>query len=129
TEMERAELEVAGAHPFRPGTVDADGQLRRRVGLPGDLDGARGDPHLLFLGQAEDLPAGRAMHHLPERDLASIAQHGLADEVRDQAVDGLVITFPEPEPVRERALTELDERPGLDRQPMATTPGQLGTEP
>ena len=38
-QMKRAELEVARAHPFGPGPVDADRQLSRRVGLVGDLDG------------------------------------------------------------------------------------------
>ncbi len=40
-EMERPELEVARPHPFGPGAIDADGQLRRGVGLAGDLDGTR----------------------------------------------------------------------------------------
>ena len=65
--MKRAELKVARAHPLGPGTVDADRQLSRRVGLMGDLDGPCRDPDLLFLGQAQDVAAAGPMNHVPER--------------------------------------------------------------
>src|SRR4029077_13990119 len=101
------ERKVAGAHPFRPGTVDADSQLSRGISLSGDLDGTGGNSHLLFFRQAEDVPAGRAVEDVPERDLSPIAHDGLPDEIRDQPVDGLKITFPEPQPVRQCTLAEL----------------------
>src|SRR5208283_2836170 len=48
-QVQRPELEVAGAHPFRPRPIDVDAELRGGVGLASRLDRPRGDPDLLFL--------------------------------------------------------------------------------
>ena len=50
---------VLGAHPFGPGAVDADGELRGRVGLAGDLDDPGRQPDLLLLGEAEEVARRR----------------------------------------------------------------------
>ena len=126
--MKRAELKVARAHPLGPGAVDADRQLGRGVGLVGDLNGPRGDPDLLFLGQAQDIAAAGPVNHVPERNPAAVALNDLADEVSRQAADRLAVALPEPDPVGKATLAKLDQRPDLERQALRAAPGQLGVE-
>ena len=94
----------------------------------GHLDGARGDAELFFFRQAEDLAAGRPVNHMPECDAASVAEDCLLDEVSQHATNGLAIAFPEPDPIGQNTLAELDQ--GSDFQSEATPPRrrQLGVE-
>jgi len=109
--VERAELEGARAHPFGPGTVDADGELGGRVDLAGDLDDPGREPDLLLLGEAEALARRGAMDEVPDRYLAPIARDDLADVILGEPEDGVEVSFPEPQPV---GLNLMVEPPALD---------------
>src|SRR5690242_6421499 len=113
-QVEWTELEGRIAHPLGPGAVDADGELRRGIGLARALDGAGRDPDLLLFGKAEELVAGRPVDDVPERDLAPIAADGLPDEIDDEAEQRVEIALPEPDPVGQRPGSKIEEGSRLE---------------
>ena len=115
--VQRPELKMARAHPLRPGTVDADRQLCRRVSLMGNLDGPRGDPDLLFLGQTQDLTTCRPVHHVPERNSTPIALNCLPHEVGHEPRDRLAVPFPKPDPVGSAPWRNSTNGPTSDARP------------
>ena len=96
---EGGRAEIGSCPSTRPMGGRCRSSVEPRVGLMSDLNGPRGDPDLLFLGQAQDLAAAGPMNHVPERNPAAVALNDLADEVSRQSADRLAVALPEPDPV------------------------------
>src|SRR5262245_41921767 len=119
---------MARSHPISPGAINADSELCTGVGLTAYLNGASRDSDLLFLGQAEDVTARRAVYQVPQRHPAPIPLYHLLDIFSHQPADGFAISFPERDPIRQRSVAEFNQRPHLDGQARPARPGEPGVE-
>ena len=123
-EDERRVGAVGRGHVLAPRLGDADHQLQRRVHLPGRLAQPVGQAEQLVLAQGQDAGQVAGGADLPGADAPAVAAHHRLDVAAHHPGQAGNVAVPQPQPVRQPARREIDQRAAHDRDVLRLGPLQ-----